>query len=88
MKVVFHKDFYQVYTSDAAAEAGRMGAIVEVIGSDVEVVTFEPASREKQTERNRSLRAKTWRKRDCQPIAKMDFVTKPAKVWKGGCKPC
>jgi len=37
MKVVFHKDFYQVYTSDPAAEAGRMEAIVEVI-------TPEPAS--------------------------------------------
>ncbi|MBW1796379.1 MAG: hypothetical protein JRJ38_18505 [Deltaproteobacteria bacterium] len=44
MKVVFHKDFYQVYTSDPAAEAGRMEAIVEVIGSDVEFVTPEPAS--------------------------------------------
>ncbi len=27
MKVVFHKDFYQVYTSEPAAEAGRMEAI-------------------------------------------------------------
>ena len=44
MKVVFHKDFYQVYTRDSAAEAGRMEAIVEVIGSDVEFVTPEPAS--------------------------------------------
>ena len=44
MKVVFHKDFYQVYTGDPAAEAGRMEAIVEVIGSDVEFVTPEPAS--------------------------------------------
>ena len=44
MKVVFHKDFYQVYTADSAAEAGRMEAIVEVIGSDVEFVTPEPAS--------------------------------------------
>ena len=44
MKVVFHEDFYQVYTADPAAEAGRMEAIVEVIGSDVEFVTPEPAS--------------------------------------------
>ena len=44
MKVVFHKDFYQVYTSDPAAEAGRMEAILEVIGSDVAFVTPEPAS--------------------------------------------
>jgi acetoin utilization deacetylase AcuC-like enzyme len=44
MKVVFHNDFCQVYTSDPAAEAGRMEAIVEVIGSDVEFITPEPAS--------------------------------------------
>ena len=44
MKVVFHKDFLEVYTSDPAAEEGRMEAIVEVIGSDVEFVTPEPAS--------------------------------------------
>lgn len=28
MKIVFHPDFYKVYTSDPAAEAGRMEAIV------------------------------------------------------------
>ena len=44
MKVVFHKDFYQVYESDPAAAEGRMEAIVEVIGSDVEFITPEPAS--------------------------------------------
>ena len=44
MKVVFHDDFYQVYTTDPAAQAGRMEAIVEVIGSDVEFITPEPAS--------------------------------------------
>ena len=44
MKVVFHDDFYQVYTTDPAAQAGRMEAIVEVIGSDVEFIPPEPAS--------------------------------------------
>jgi acetoin utilization deacetylase AcuC-like enzyme len=44
MKVVFHHDFYQVYTSDPAAAAGRVEAIVEVGGSDVQFVTPEPAS--------------------------------------------
>ena len=47
MKVVFHEDFYQVYTSDPAAEAGRMEAIVAVLEPHVEFVTAEPAS-EKQ----------------------------------------
>lgn len=43
MKVVFHKDFYQVYTSDPAAAHGRMEAIVEVITPYVEFITAEPA---------------------------------------------
>ncbi len=42
MKVFFHEDFYQVYTTDPAAAAGRMEAIVEVIRSEVELVTAEP----------------------------------------------
>ncbi len=46
MKVIFHEDFYQVYTSDPAAEPGRMEAIVEVIESEVEFVSAEPASEE------------------------------------------
>ena len=44
MKVVFHEAFYDVYTDDPAAAEGRMEAIVEVIGSDVDLVTVEPAS--------------------------------------------
>jgi acetoin utilization deacetylase AcuC-like enzyme len=44
MKIIFHEDFYQVYASDPAAAAGRMEAIVEAIGSDVKLVTPEPAS--------------------------------------------
>jgi acetoin utilization deacetylase AcuC-like enzyme len=44
MKIIFHEDFYQVYASDPAAAAGRMEAIVEAIGSDVEFVAAEPAS--------------------------------------------
>ena len=43
MKVIFHEDFYQVYTSDPAAAAGRMEAIVEVIEPAVEFVTAGPA---------------------------------------------
>ncbi|MCD6570951.1 MAG: histone deacetylase family protein [Deltaproteobacteria bacterium] len=44
MKVIFHDDFYQVYTYDPAADAGRMEAIVEVIKPSVEFITAEPAS--------------------------------------------
>jgi len=45
MNVIFHEDFYQTYTSDPAADAGRMEAVIEVIGSEVELVTAEPASK-------------------------------------------
>ena len=44
MKVVFHEEFYQVYTSDPASAAGRMEAIVEVIKDDVEFITAVPAT--------------------------------------------
>jgi len=46
MKVVFHEAFYQVYTSDPAAAAGRMEAVMEVVAPQVELVTAEPASEE------------------------------------------
>jgi len=44
MKVVFHENFYQVYTSDPAAKAGRMEAVVEALRPRVEFVTARPAS--------------------------------------------
>jgi acetoin utilization deacetylase AcuC-like enzyme len=43
MKVVFHEDFYKVYTSDPAASAGRMESIVEAIESKVELVKAQSA---------------------------------------------
>ncbi len=46
MKVIFHEDFYQVYTSDPASAAGRMEAVVEVIQPSVEFVAAQPASEE------------------------------------------
>jgi acetoin utilization deacetylase AcuC-like enzyme len=46
VKAVFHPDFYQVYTTDPAAEAGRMESVVEVIRSRMEVIAPEPASLE------------------------------------------
>jgi len=44
MKVVFDQAFYTVYTSDPAAEAGRIQAIVKALPTDVTFVETEPAS--------------------------------------------
>lgn len=44
MKVVFHEDFYEVYTSDPAALAGRMESIVAKLPSWVELIPAEPAA--------------------------------------------
>jgi acetoin utilization deacetylase AcuC-like enzyme len=46
MKVVFHEDFYQVYTGDPAAASGRMEAMVKAVAPHVEFVTAEPALRQ------------------------------------------
>lgn len=46
MKVVYHQAFNQVYTSDPAAAAGRMEAIVEAIENKVTFVEAKPASEE------------------------------------------
>ncbi len=46
MKVVFHEDFYQVYTSDPAAASRRIEAIAETIAPHVEFVPAEPAARQ------------------------------------------
>ena len=44
MKVIFHEDFCRVYTSDPAAAAGRMEAMVEEIQSYAAFITAEPAT--------------------------------------------
>lgn len=44
MKVVFHEDFYKVYTFDPAAAAGRLESVVEVIEPRVEFITAQPAT--------------------------------------------
>lgn len=46
MKVFFHEDFYEVYTSDPAAAAGRMEAIVETIAPHNELISFCPATQD------------------------------------------
>jgi acetoin utilization deacetylase AcuC-like enzyme len=44
MKVVFHRDFYDVYSDDPAAAAGRMEAIISAIEPYVEFVRARPAT--------------------------------------------
>ncbi|MCJ7686334.1 MAG: histone deacetylase, partial [Desulfobacteraceae bacterium] len=44
MKVIFHEDFYEVYTSDPAAAAGRMEAVMDVVESRVDFIKAEAAS--------------------------------------------
>ena len=44
MKVIFHDDFFRVYTSDPAAAAGRIEAVVDEISARVEFVQAEPAA--------------------------------------------
>ncbi len=44
MKVVFHEDFYQVYTSDPASEPGRIEAIIDEIKTNAEFITAQEAS--------------------------------------------
>ena len=43
MKVVFHEDFYEEYTSDPAAEAGRMESIIAELPSWVSLIPAKPA---------------------------------------------
>lgn len=44
MKVYFHPSFYDEYTSDPAADSGRMEAIVREITPHVEIVSCSPAA--------------------------------------------
>ena len=44
MKAIFHEDFYEVYTSDPAAAAGRMEAVMDVVETRVELIQAEAAS--------------------------------------------
>lgn len=44
MKAIFHEDFYEVYTSDPAAAAGRMEAVMDVVESHVDLIKAEAAS--------------------------------------------
>jgi acetoin utilization deacetylase AcuC-like enzyme len=46
MKVVYHKDFNQVYTSDPAAAPGRIKAILDAIKDKVTLIEAIPAKKE------------------------------------------
>jgi acetoin utilization deacetylase AcuC-like enzyme len=43
MKVIFHEDFYKVYTSDPAADDGRIEAVMEVISAKVDLIIAQKA---------------------------------------------
>lgn len=43
MKVFFHDDFYEEYSSEPAAESGRMEAIVEALGDRWDLIPCSPA---------------------------------------------
>jgi len=44
VKVIFHNDFYQVYTHDPAAESGRLESIIKEISSIVTLIDAKPAT--------------------------------------------
>ncbi len=46
MKVVYHEDYNQVYTSDPAASSGRIRVVEEALKGKVDFVKPEPASKE------------------------------------------
>ena len=43
MKVIFHEDFYRVYTSDPASDEGRIEAVMEAVSGKVDLVTASKA---------------------------------------------
>lgn len=46
MKVFFDEDFYQVYTYDPAASAGRLEAVIGIIEDSVDFAGITPATRQ------------------------------------------
>jgi len=43
MKIIFHRNFYQVYTSDPASASGRMESIVDILAGQHEFIEPVPA---------------------------------------------
>jgi acetoin utilization deacetylase AcuC-like enzyme len=46
MKIIFHERFYEVYSSDPAAAAGRMESITKVVEGQYEFIPPDPATDE------------------------------------------
>jgi hypothetical protein len=44
MKVIYSHSFYPVYTSDPAADAGRIEAVMNALPADMELIEAEPAT--------------------------------------------
>jgi hypothetical protein len=43
-KIIYSHSFYPVYTSDPAAVAGRIEAVMNALPSDMELIEAEPAT--------------------------------------------
>ncbi len=71
MKVIFHPDFYQVYSDDPASEQGRMEAVMDVIESGVELVTAVPATEEDIAAVHTKEHIKSVRQDGLYPIASL-----------------
>jgi acetoin utilization deacetylase AcuC-like enzyme len=71
MKVIFHEDFYQVYTSDPAAVKSRMEVVIDVIKNDVDFVTCKPASEDEISAAHTKSHINRVRKSDLYPISSL-----------------
>lgn len=69
IKVVYHPDFTQEYTSDPAAEPGRMESIVEALQGRVEWVKPQPATPEQIALAHASAHMEQVKARGLYPIA-------------------
>jgi acetoin utilization deacetylase AcuC-like enzyme len=69
MKVVFHEDFYNVYTFDPAASAGRLESVMEVIEPRVEFITARPATEKEILNAHRKTHIDSVRQRGLYDIS-------------------
>ena len=69
MKVIFHEDFYNAYTFDPAASAGRLESVVEVIEPRVEFITARPATEKEILNAHRKTHVDSVRQRGLYDIS-------------------
>lgn len=69
MKVIFHKDFVPVYTTDPAAAAGRMESILEAIDGRYPMLAPDPAPPERLTAVHTAVHLDRVRESGVYPIA-------------------